>query len=321
MPQNTAQQITSWNAKATRTNVGYGDEIFDGISTNNSLVWVLRQSGNVKVVEGGRTFTHPLLYQVNTSFAARAALEPIPTPDPDVITRSEWNQRTIDGSTVISTLEDAQNMGKAQLISLLEEKRQEAEISMTEVLGDQLVTGIGTGNNWDSLATIDGLTNTTTVGGIAGSDASWRNQVGTAVTAFNTTNNGITSMDATLRAATFGSRGPRIIFCTPTVWGLYYISQAGSIRYYNEELADAGFKHLNFNTLPVLWDDNMANATGSMKFLDTDSLWLQVLSKGNLVTTKFRESIDQLSMVSLTYIFGNLTTGSRRTQAVINITG
>lgn len=318
MPQNTAQNVSSWNAKASRTNPNYGDEIFDGISTNNAFVWVIRQSGNIKVVEGGRTFTHPLLYQVNTSFAARSALASIPTPDPDVLTRSEWTQKTISGSTTISTLEDAQNMGKAQLISLLEEKRQEAEISMTEILGDQLVSGTGTGDNWDSLATINGPTNTTTVGGIAGTDASWRNAVGTAVTAFNTTNNGITSMDATLRAATFGSRGPRIIFTSPTIWGLYYISQAGSIRYYNEELADAGFKHLNFNTLPVLWDDNIS---GQMKLVDTDSLWLQVLSKGNLVTSKFRESVDQLSMVALTYIFGNITTGSRRTQGFIAITG
>ena len=315
MPQNLTQNVTSWNAKATRTSPNYGGEIFDGISTNNALVWVLRQSGNVKVTEGGRTFTHPLLYQVNTSFAARAALAPIPTPDPDIITRSEWPQLTISGSTTISTLEEAQNMGKSELIALLEEKRQEAEISMTEILGDQLVGGTGTAPQWDSLATIDGGTNTTTVGGIAGTDTSWQNRVTAIGGAFNTSNNGITAMDTNLRAATFGSRGPRIIFTTPAVWGLYYLSQAGSIRYYNEELADAGFRHLNFNTLPVLWDDNMG--TGLMKLIDTDALWLQVLSKGNLVTTKFRESIDQLSMVSLTYIFGNLTTGSRRTQGII----
>lgn len=306
---------TSFNAAQTRTEINYGDEIFDGISTNNSLVWMLRQAGNIKVVDGGRTFTHPLIFAVNTSFAARNELATIPTPDPDVLTRSEWNIRTISGSITISKLEDAQNQGRPAIIRLLEEKKQEAIISMTEILGDQLVDGNGTAPNWDSLGTIISETNTTTVGGIAGSDGSWQNDVTAIAGAYNTSSNGITAMDTALRAATFGSRGPRAIFTTPAVWGFYYISQAGSIRYYNEELADAGFKHLNFSTLPVLWDDNMP--AGLMRLVDTDSLWLQVLSKGNMVTTEFMSATNQLSLVALMYLFGNLTTGSRRTQSVI----
>ena len=305
----------SWNAAQTRTQPNFGDEIFDGISTNNSLVWMLRQAGNVKIVEGGRTFAHPLIYAVNSSFGARGALDTIPTPDPDVLTNSEWNIRTISGSIVLGTLSKAQNKGKPQIIRLLEEKKQEATISMTEVMGDQLVDGDGTGNNWDSLETIIATTNTTTVGGIAGSDASWQNYSAAIGGAFNTSNNGITAIDLALRSTTFGSRGPRAIFTTSAVWGLYYVSQAGSIRYYNEELADAGFKHLNFSTLPVLWDDNID--AGRMYFVDTDSLWLQVLKDGNLVTTEFMPSVNQLMDVALMYIFGNLTTGSRRTQGVV----
>lgn len=315
MPQNTSQAVTSWNAAATRTAPNWGDEIFDGISTNNSFVWMVRQAGNIKVVNGGRTFTHPLLYQTNSSFGARAATATIPTPDPDIITRSEWPIRTISGSVTISLLEDAQNQGESQLISLLEEKKLEGTVSMTEVLGDELIDGSGTAPSWDSIETIIATSNTTTVGGIAGSDASWQNYSAAIGGAFNTSNNGITAMDLAVRGASFGSRGPRASFTTSAVWGLYYISQAGNIRYYNEELADAGFQHLNFRTIPVLWDDNIDS--GRMYFVDTDSLWLQVLRKGNMVTSKFRESTDQLSLVSLMYLFGNLTTGSRRTQAVV----
>lgn len=315
MPQNTAQAVTSWNAAATRTAPNWGDEIFDGISTNNSFVWMVRQAGNIKTVSGGRTFTHPLLYQTNSSFAARSATATIPTPDPDIITRSEWPIRTISGSVVISLLEDAQNQGESALIGLLEEKKLEGTVSMTEVLGDELVDGTGTSPSWDSIETIISATNTTTVGGIAGSSADWQNYSAAVGGAFNTSNNGITAMDLAVRSCSFGSRGPRAIFTTSAVWGLYYISQAGNIRYYNEELADAGFQHLNFRTLPVLWDDNID--TGRMYFVDTDSLWLQVLKKGNMVTSKFRESVDQLSLVSLMYLFGNLTTGSRRTQGVV----
>jgi|SRR3990167_2216254 len=306
-------------AQLSRTQPNFGDEVFDGISTNNSLVWMLRQSGNIKTSEGGRTFTHPLMYALNTSFAARAHDATIPTPDPQTHTHSEWTPGVISGSITLFRLHQAMNQGKAAILKYLEEKKQSAITSMTEVLGDELVDGSGTAPSWDSLETIISATNTTTVGGIAGSDATWQNYAATTATAFNTTNQGITSMDAAVRGATFGTKSPRAIFTTSVLYGGYYISQAGNIRYYNEELADAHFEHLNFGRRPVLWDDNID--TGRMYFVDTDSLWLQVLKQGNLVTTSFLPSTNQLSDQALMYIFGNLTTGSRRTQGVVTFTG
>lgn len=303
------------SAQLSRTQPNFGDEVFDGISTNNSLVWMLRQSGNIKVTEGGRTFTHPLMYALNTSFAARAHDGTITTPDPQTHTHSSWAINTISGSITLFKLHQAMNQGKSVILKYLEEKKQSAITSMTEVLGDELVDGTGTAPSWDSLETIINTTNTTTVGDIAGSDASWQNYSAAIGGAFNTSNNGITAFDLAVRSCTFGAKSPRAIFTTSTVYGLYYISQAGNIRYYNEELADAHFEHLNFGRRPVLWDDNID--AGRAYFVDTDSLWLQVLKQGNLVTTEFMETTNQLSSTALMYIFGNLTTGSRRTQGVV----
>ena len=302
-------------AQTSRTQPNFGDEVFDGISTNNAFVWMMRQAGNIKVTEGGRTFTHPLMFALNTSFAARSHDKTIPTPDPQTHTHSEWNVRTIDGSITQFTLHQAMNQGKPVILKYLEEKKQSAITSMTEVLGDELVDGTGTDPSWDSIETIISTTNTTTVGGIAGSDASWQNNVTASGGGFNSSNNGITDWDTCVRSTTFGTHSPRALFTTSAVFGFYYISQAGNIRYYNEELADAHFEHLNFGRRPVLWDDNID--TGLTYFVDTDSLWLQVLKQGNLVTTKFIPSSNQLSDVALMYLFGNLTTGSRRTQGVV----
>lgn len=306
-------------AQLSRTQPNFGDEIFDGISTNISLVWMLRQSGNIKISDGGRTFTHPLMYALNTSFAARAHDGTIPTPDPQTHTHSEWTPAVISGSITLFKMHQAMNQGKAVILKYLEEKKQSAITSMSEVLGDELVDGSGVAPSWDSLETIISTTNTTTVGNIAGSDASWQNYAATQATAFNTTNAGITSMDAMIRGCTFGSKSPKALFTTSVLYGGYYVSQAGNIRYYNEELADAGFEHLNFGRRPVLWDDNID--TGRMYAVDTDSLWLQVLKQGNLVTTEFIPSSNQLSDVALMYLFGQLTTGSRRTQGVTSFTG
>ena len=306
---------TSYNAQQSRTQPNFGDEVFDGISTNNALVWMLRQKGNIKVTDGGRTFTHPLMYALNPSFAARAHDGTITTNDSQTHTHSEWTPATISGSITLFKLHQAMNQGKAVILKYLEEKKQAAITSTTEVLGDQLVDGDGTAPNWDSLETIISATNTTTVGGIAGSDATWQNYSAAIGGAFNTSNNGITAMDLAIRSTTFGKSSPKAIFTTSAVYGLYYVSQAGNIRYYNESLADAGFEHLNFGRRPVLWDDNID--AGRMYVVDTDSLWLQVLKQGNLVTTEFQPTANQLSDVALMYLFGQLTTGSRRTQGVI----
>lgn len=303
------------SAQTSRTQPNFGDEVFDGISTNNALVWMLRQSGNIKISEGGRTFTHPLMFALNSSFAARAHDASVPTPDGQTHTHSEWTPAVIDGSITLFKLHQAMNQGKAVILKYLEEKKQSAIVSITEVLGDQLVDGTGVAPSWDSLETIISTTNTTTVGTIAGSDATWQNYSAAIAGAFNTSNNGITAMDAMVRGTTFGKNSPRAIFTTSAVYGLYYVSQAGNIRYYNEELADAHFEHLNFGRRPVLWDDNID--AGLMYGVDTDSLWLQVLKQGNLVTTEFIPSSNQLSDVALMYLFGQLTTGSRRTQGVV----
>jgi hypothetical protein len=306
-------------AQLTRTQPNFGNDVFDGISTNNSVVWMLRQSGNIKISDGGRTFTHPLQYALNTSFAARAHDTTIPTPDPQTHTHSEWTPAIIDGSITLFKLHQAMNQGKSVIIKYLEEKKDSAITSMTEILGDELVDGSGTAPSWDSLETIISTTNTTTVGGIAGSDASWQNYAATQSTAFNTSNAGITSMDAAVRGATFGNSSPTAIFTTSVLYGGYYISQAGNIRYYNEELADAGFEHLNFGRRPVLWDDNIDS--GRMYFVNTKTLWLQVLKMGNLVKTDFQPSTNQLSDTALMYLFGNLTTGNRRTHGVVTYSG
>lgn len=305
----------SYNAQQSRTQPNFGDEVFDGISSNNALVWMLRQKGNIKITDGGRTFTHPLMYALNPSFAARAHDATITTNDSQTHTHSEWTPAVISGSITLFKLHQAMNQGKAVILKYLEEKKQAAITSMTEILGDQLVDGSGTAPEWDSLETIISTTNTTTVGGIAGSDATWQNYSAAIGGAFNTSNNGITAMDLAIRSTTFGKSSPKVIFTTSAVYGLYYISQAGNIRYYNESLADAGFEHLNFGRRPVLWDDNID--AGRMYVVDTDSLWLQVLSRGNLVTTEFQATANQLSDVALMYLFGQLTTGNRRSHGVI----
>jgi hypothetical protein len=316
---------SSFDRVATVTLQNHGKEIFDNITTNNALLYMLKKRGNIKIVGGGRKFTHPVYYKVNTSFKSYAKLDVIDTPVMDDISRAEYDIKVVAGSLVISTVEEAMNSGdKEKLIDLAEEVRMAAELSMSEVMGDQVWKDGSTANDFDGLQNLiaDSPSTQTDVGGINPTTYSyWRNTAtSTTVTAFNTSSEGLTAMNTLLNACTFGRMGPRAIITTKTIYALYEIGLTSNIRYATTELADAGFLHLSYATMPVLFDDNCP--TYHLYMVDVDSLWLQVLAKGNFQVSGFEPSHNQLSKTALMYVFGNLTTGSRRTNGVLTaITG
>lgn len=318
---------SNFDKVASITLQNFGKEIFDNITTNNALFYLLKKRENVKIVSGGKVFNHPLFYKINTSFKSYAKLDTIDTPVMDDITRAEYPIKVVAGSLVIPTLDEAQNAGdKEKLLDLADTVRMAAENSMSEVLGDQVFATGAVGTDFDGLQHLisDSPSTQTDVGGIdssAAANSSWRNQVTTAtVTAFNTSQEGLTAMNTLLNNCTFGRKGPRAILTTKTIYGLYEVGLTSNIRYATTELADSGFLHLAYTTMPVLFDDNCP--ASHLYMVDLESLWLQILSKGNFQVTPFEYSHNQLSKTALMYVFGNLTCGSRRTNGVITtITG
>lgn len=318
---------TNYSTLITTTLQDHGDEIFDSVSTNNALAYMLKKAGNIKIRKGGRSFTHPLIYGVNPSFQAYSRMEQISLPETDLVTRAEYAIKVLAGSILLPELDLAMNAGdKEKLLDLAEEKKMEAEISMSELMGDQ-VWADGTASK--SFGGLQFLINTapsgqTDVGGIdasASGNTYWRNQVNSSsITAFNTSSAGLSAMNQMVNNCTFGRQGPTSVFTTKTIFNLYELGLQSNVRYTQTEMADAGFQNLLFKTMPVLFDDNCP--VNSMYFVDTNSLWLQVLAGGNMKTTQFQQKDDQLAKSALMYLFGNLTTGSRRTNGVISaITG
>jgi len=318
---------TNFNSLATTTLQNFASEIFDNVVTNNPTLFHLKKAGNIKVSSGGRQFTHPVYYKQNQTFGAIAKMGTIDTNLQDDITRAVYDIKVIAGSIVLSTVEQAMNAGdKEKLIDYLEEKKMSAEITMAEVLGDQLFTATPGANDFDSIPRLISTTPSaqSDVGGIdstASDQTYWRNYVyATAVTAFGTAQAGLNAMDTTLNQTTKGKQGPKIIITTSAIFTLYNLALTANVRYSKLEDGDAGFKNLLYGQLPVMFDDNCP--TGRMYFIDTNALKLQVLAQGNMKMSVFQESINQLASSAKLYILGNLTCGSRRTQGVISsITG
>jgi len=314
---------TDFTRIITTTLQNHGTEIMDAVSTNNALFFMLNKRGNIRMSPGGRKFTHPIYYKQNATFKSYAKLDPIGTGQQEDITRAEYDVKAVAGSLVLSTMEEAMNAGgKEGLIKLASEVQEGAKISMNQVMGTQSWSLGVDPNDMQGLRYL--IANTAAarlLGSRGGIDratyAYWRNYVGAATAVFGT--DGLAIWNTVLNQCTFGSQGPTAIFTTKTNYGYYERTLTANIRYYQTELADSGFRHLAFATLPVLFDDNCP-ANGCY-FLDLNNLWLQLLARGNFKTTPFKESINQLSRVALMYVFGNFTVGSMRTQGFNSVTG
>lgn len=313
---------SSFDRLITTTLQDHGKEIFDAVSTNNAFFYMLKQRGNIKLSSGGRRFTHPIQYAVNSSYKSYGRLDTIDTPITDNVTRAEYLIKVVAGSIVLSLLDEAMNSGdRTKLLDLVQQTKDEAELSMSEVMGDQVWKDGSAANDFDGLQNLisDSPSTQSDVGGInpstTGNDY-WRNIVDTAtVTAFNTSQEGIKAMNALRLNATFGRRGPTAVFTTKAVYNLYELGMTSNIRYLKTELADSAFLHLAYMTMPVLPDDNCP--AYHLYMVDMSTLWMQLLARGNFQTTDFQPSHDQLTRTALMYVFGNLTCGSRRTQGVI----
>ena len=312
---------------ATTTLQNFANDIFDNVTTNNPLFFHLKKAGNIKVVGGGRQFTHPVFYKKNDTFGAISKLGTVPLNIQDDITRAVYDIKIISGSIVLSQVEQAMNAGdKEKLIDYLEEKKMGAEITMSEIMGQQVWKASPGSDDFDSIPRLISTTPSaqSDVGGIdstASDQTYWRNYVyATNVTAFGTAQAGLNAMDTTLNNSTFGKQGPKIILTTKAIFTLYQLALTANVRYSKLEDGDAGFKNLLYATLPVMFDDNCP--ASRMYFIDTDALKLQVLSQGNMKMTAFEQSHNQLVSSALLYILGNITCGSRRTNGVISsITG
>ncbi len=316
---------STYTTLVTTTLQNHGKEIFDAVTTNVSLLWMLKKAGNIKISSGGRTFTHPIIYKKNPSFQMYNKLDTIGLNVTDAVTRAEYDVKVAAGSIVLGTIDLAMNAGsREKLLDYADVKKQEAEISMSELLG-------GTAGVWGDLSpstefgglpyliTSNTSVNTTNIGGINSSTSGntfWRNQIeNTAISGFNTSDEGLIKWNRLLNNCTFGTQGPKAIFTTKTIYGLYEIGLTSNIRYTSTDLADAGFKHLMYTTMPVLFDDSAIS--GDTFFVDTDSIWMQVLSQANNKITQFQLKDDQLASSALMYLAGNLTCGSLRTQGII----
>jgi hypothetical protein len=314
---------------------------YDQIFRRNPFWAFLHMQGRKELVDGGIKIQRAVEYATNGTVRSYEGYDPIDLTPQEALTSLTDELREVAGSIVISRREERQNSGRAQIISLIEQKIANLDRSFSQKLSEMLLDPTGAsmtaGNSGKDLnpLTVVVSKSANTVHNIAESTNSWwapkRKTSGSA----NAGTLDYTEFKGELRnfyntcSKHEGSR-PNFILTSQEVHEKYEESLEGQVRYGSTEMANLGFDTVMLRGAQVAWDeicprqannngDVVAHDSGSIDehiayFLNTDFLKLYVDSQTDLVNRPFMDSVDQTAKSALVLFMGQLICTNRRTQ-------
>lgn len=298
----------------------------DNVSKNNALLRRLKQKGNLKTVDGGRTIVQELEYAENGTYKRYSGYEAVNISPSDVFTGAEYNYAQAAVAISISGLEELQNSGEEAIINLLSGRIKNADRTLMnnialDIYSDGTADG---GRQIGGLQLLVATVPTNTVGGInAGSYAFWQNKV------FSALNNGgspataanIQSyMNRLYLQLVRGADSPDLIVADNNYYRLYLESLQAIQRIQKEDSASIGFNSLQYMTSDVVLDGGYGGGApiNTMYMLNTDYLFFRPHANRNMVPIgDDRYAVNQDAMVKLIGFAGNMTTSNRFLQGVL----
>lgn len=261
---------------ASTTLQNYHKKLVDNIFKKHALLDHLKQNGGTKMYSGGRQLVAPLMYGTNSTVQTFSGADSLDTTYQDGIDASTWDWKYYNVSITFSLEEKSKNRGKSQIVDLLKAKIRQAEMSLSERLNNDLINGDGSEEVY-GLDTIIGTT--TTVGGINGTTYSWWNS--SVDSSANTVS--FAEMRTTKNTCNNGNGGSNVslIMTTQTLFEDMF-DQLTKTYSYNlpngketRRLVDASFQALEFEGVPVVYDEDMTS--GELFFINKDNYKLGIL--------------------------------------------
>ena len=293
------------------------DQIFDA----TPLWFWLKDKGKLKPVEGGRFITEPLQYAKNDSVTWIDKGGTVALNDFEFLTIAQFNWRYLVASIVRFGVDDQQNRGKNQIMSLMNAKLENSQNSLISTLESALAQGSGA-----ATSSIDGLQllvaddpTTGTVGGIDRASYTWFRNKTKNMTGLSFATNGVAEMRTMLNNTSNNLKmdAPDIIICGQTPYEYYEDTVLDYYRVTNNKLADAGFQNQTFKGIPMVWSPSIANTR--MYFLNTNFINFVYDPMMNFDMTEWKAIPDQVNDRAAQIITaGSFTLSRARCQGVMH---
>lgn len=234
----------------------YAPKLEDNVFSSKPLLWAIRAAGAIENEDGGTKLVEPLIYAEAPNVGSYSGTDIFATADNTGIGAAEFDWAQYYGLVHFTGLELAKNQGRARLLSLMEARLQQVELTIAENL-DEMLFGDGSGNSnkdFHGLAAIISASDPSfgDFGGIDRTTYSWWQATTQAASSTNTL--ALTDMATVYNSASEGNDHPTNIFTTQTGFEAYEALLTDQIRFEDTAMADAGFQNLMYKGAPIAFD-------------------------------------------------------------------
>lgn len=297
-------------------------EFKDNVSNHNALLRRLRDKGNLRVIDGGRSIIEELDYAENSTFQRYSGYDTFNVGASEVLDAAEFDPVQAKVSVVISGREMRQNSGSSRVLDLLESRIKNAERTMSNNISSDVYSDGTTTNQITGLTQLiaDDPTTSTSVGGINQSTFSfWQNQVHDFT---DNTQTAAADMQAGMNALWLdcvrGADKPDLIVLENAYYAIFEESLQDQQRYASASEAEKGFISLKFKTADVFNEPTGSGITANRGyFINTDYLKFVSYAGADFEPTDEMSSFNQDASVTHLLWMGNLTCSNRSLQGVL----
>ena len=234
----------------------------------------LKEKNRMESVEGGRFLTEPLQYDKSDAVTWIGRGGTAPMNDFQFLTVAKYDWRYLVGSIVRFGVDDQQNRGKNEIISLMNSKMDNVKNAIITEFETRLFGGSGAvsaGATTETNPAFDGLqflvpddptSATYNAGGIDPSIYTWWRNQATNATGKSFATYGISQMRTMMNNCTNNLKmdRPDIIMSGQTPYEYYEDTVLPVYRVSNNKLVDMGFENLQYKGVPMMWSPSCSNA-------------------------------------------------------------
>lgn len=292
------------------------DTVFDA----TPLTRRLRESGQIKMVDGGERLRISLDSAKNSTAKSYTDLDPLDVTRQQTQTAAFYAWKQYSVSIVISGREIRINKGNTSKLWDLANGRM---VNGVKSLIDKISTGLytdGTGNGSLDItgleAAIETTPGTVAYASVPVTNTTWQNKVATSVGAAAV--NLVPNLRSVYNQASQGSEGfdsrPNLVMTTRSIHESYEAQVQPQVRYQPEGVSDLGRQDLTFKGVPIVWDDFCTSGTAYV--LNLNHLYLFVHPDANFSETDegMQKPVNQDGLVTQALFMGNLVVDNRRKQ-------
>ena len=212
-------------------------KVYDQVTTGTPGLMTFLQKP--KEWTSGTSYKFAINYTDTTNGGNMGIADRLDTDRQNVRVQAEFNLKAANKPVVVAIAETTANMGDEQIVNLLDTEFDSQAQSLMTLMAQNLYTGNGTGNDWDSLANAaSDSTLFATYGGLSRSTYSAWNGYYLASTGALTLAKLATADDA----VTIGVDSPDLALTTKAIWSTYESLLTPSVR---ANFSTAGYPRMN----------------------------------------------------------------------------